>query len=187
MLGPLSLTEVKASAHKAAGAGAHNPTVQSFRTVVPIQAAAIRFFVQTWVLCGKRFFTDQPVSWPTSQEAVVSTGLSSPAPPKATAACLDTCRLQLVRKNAFQITAFVSASPALLACLPPPLTCTPHPPSVSPHGEGCGSWVGGCWSGVWPGPLFIYPRTLLLCGRDRLLSISQAVGGSILNSEIALS
>lgn len=70
------------------------------------------------MFCGKRFFTDQPVSWPASQEAVVSTGLSSPAPPKATAACLDTCRLQLVRKNAFQITAFVSASPALLARLP---------------------------------------------------------------------
>lgn len=46
---------------------------------------------------------------------VVSTGLSSPAPPTATAACLDTCRLQLVRKNAFQITASVSSSQALLA------------------------------------------------------------------------
>lgn len=45
---------------------------------------------------------------------VVTTGLSSPAPPTATTACIDTCRLQLVRKNTFQIPASVSSSQACL-------------------------------------------------------------------------
>lgn len=71
---------------------------------------------------------------------VVSTGLSSPPPQPphrmATAACLDTCRLQLVRKNAFQITASVSSPQALLPAPPAPPTqsplhsLTPHSPSV---------------------------------------------------------
>lgn len=69
---------------------------------------------------------------------VVSTGLSSPPPtrpPTATAACLHTCRLQLVRKNAFQITASVSSPQALLPAPPcpppPPRSSLPH--SLTPH------------------------------------------------------
>lgn len=116
---------------------------------------------------------------------VVSTGLSSPAPPTATAACLGTCRLQLVGKNAFQITASVNS-----ACTARPQTLlysqpTPPPPlsQFNSRGKGCGSWLGGCYSSP------VYPRTSLLSGsgRDQLFSISQAVRGSILNSKIGQS
>lgn len=107
------------------------------------------------------------------QEVVVSTGLSSPAPPKATAACLDTCRLQLVRKNAFQITASVGTSRALLSRAPLSLTRTPHPPSVSPRGEGCGSRVGGCGSGAQPGPLFTPEPCCYVVGTGFSASLKQ--------------
>ena len=85
---------------------------------------------------------------------VVSTGLSSPAPPKATAACLDTCRLQLVRKNAFQSTASVSAFWALLSRPRPPSRAHPTLPQFHPVEKAAGSRVGGCGSGAQPGPLF---------------------------------
>lgn len=111
-----------------------------------------------WVPYGKGFFTDQPITQPARQEAVGSTGLSSPAPP--TAARLDTCRLQLVRKNAFQITAFVSASPALLARPPPPHMQTPPSFSFTPWRR---LWVlGGRLLERSPGQPSVYPRTLLL-------------------------
>lgn len=92
---------------------------------------------------------------------MVSTGLSSPLPPTATAACLDTCRLRLVRRNAFQITAAVS----LLAPPPNPhLTHTPLSFSFTPRRL---LWVLG------GRPLerslalpSVYPETSLLSGRD---------------------
>lgn len=106
------------------------------------------------------------------QEVVVSTGLSSPAPPKATAACLDTCRLQLVRKNAFQITASVSASRALLSR--PPSLSHAHP--TLPQFHPVEKAVGHGWEAAGAEP------SLALCLPQNLAVMWQGLASQHLSS-----
>lgn len=100
---------------------------------------------------------------------VVSTGLSSPPLPTATAVCLDTYRLQLVRKNAFQITASVSSSGALL-WLPSPnprLTHSLAYPTLLQFNPVEVAVVLGERVLEWRLALpSVYPETSLLSGRD---------------------
>lgn len=96
---------------------------------------------------------------------VVSPGLSSPPLPTATAVCLDTCRLQLVRKNAFQITASVSSSGALLSAPPAPHSLA-YPTLLQFNPMEVAMVLGGRlleWSLALPS---VYPETSLLSGRD---------------------